>query len=104
MPFIFGNNSAMQNKYMNNNISFQGLTHCSQILSLGGFSALLNFLLGPTDSDKRRWSSVQAQDFGPLHSIISTIILSFDMTPHQTSGNNRRVEGIIYSFEPLFSS
>ncbi|ROT66789.1 putative ubiquitin carboxyl-terminal hydrolase 24 [Penaeus vannamei] len=64
----------------------QGLTHCSQILSLGGFSALLNFLLGPSDSDKRRWSSVQAQDFGPLHSIISTIILCFDMTPHQTSG------------------
>ncbi|XP_069185948.1 ubiquitin carboxyl-terminal hydrolase 24 isoform X1 [Procambarus clarkii] len=63
----------------------QGSAQCRQILNLGGFSSLLSFLLGPSDLEKRRWSPVQAQDFGPLHSVIATLIIACDMCPHQTT-------------------
>ncbi|XP_071548346.1 ubiquitin carboxyl-terminal hydrolase 24-like isoform X1 [Panulirus ornatus] len=63
----------------------QGQVQCQQILVLGGFSSLLSFLLGPSDSDKRRWSSMHTQEFGPLHSVIATIITAYDMVAHQTT-------------------
>ncbi|KAK4305331.1 hypothetical protein Pmani_022773 [Petrolisthes manimaculis] len=63
----------------------QGQSQCQQLLNLGGLTSLLTFLLGPPDLDKRRWPSIQAQDFGPLHSVIAIIISACDMTPHQST-------------------
>lgn len=73
----------------------QGVSHCQQFLSLGGFSSLINFLLGPSDLEKRRWAPMQAQEFGPVHSIIGTIITACDMTPHRTteSSGSQKSEG-----------
>ncbi|KAK8401660.1 hypothetical protein O3P69_001054 [Scylla paramamosain] len=73
----------------------QGIHHCRQFLSLGGFSSLLSFLLGPSDLEKRRWAPMQAQEFGPLHSIIATIINACDLIPFQTteSSCNQKTEG-----------
>ncbi|XP_068228806.1 LOW QUALITY PROTEIN: ubiquitin carboxyl-terminal hydrolase 24-like [Palaemon carinicauda] len=82
--------AAVKTSYQYFNLLFsyvqQGFAQAHQILKLGGFSALVNFLLGPPEPDKRRWSSVQAQDFGPLHCTIATIISACNMTPYQTSG------------------
>lgn len=75
----------------------QGSVQCQQILNLGGFSSLVSFLVGPPDSDKRRWSSVQAQDFGHLHSVIATLITACDMSPHQTIDSTSEKTN---SFEP----
>ena len=32
----------------------------------------------------RRWSSVQARDFGALHATLATLILNSDVSPHRT--------------------
>ncbi|KAK7081025.1 Ubiquitin carboxyl-terminal hydrolase 24 [Halocaridina rubra] len=64
----------------------QGQVHCQQLLEFGGFSDLINFLLGPPELDKRRWSPVQVQDFGPLHNAIATIMCTCDMSPYQSLG------------------
>ena len=55
---------------------FQGSEHCDQIIYLNGFSSLVQFLLGASGETKRRWSAVQAQEFGPLHATIAVIIRS----------------------------
>ncbi|XP_042228398.1 ubiquitin carboxyl-terminal hydrolase 24-like isoform X1 [Homarus americanus] len=81
--------AAVKNSYQYFSLLYcycqQGNAQCQQILNLGGFSSFLSFLLGATDLDKRRWSSLQAQDFGPLHCIISTLITVCDMVPHQNT-------------------
>ncbi|CAL4157374.1 unnamed protein product, partial [Meganyctiphanes norvegica] len=63
----------------------QGRDQCQQVLDLGGFTSLINFLLGPPDLEKRRWSPIQAQDFGPLHATCAALITQCNMRPHQTT-------------------
>ncbi|KAB7497648.1 Ubiquitin carboxyl-terminal hydrolase 24, partial [Armadillidium nasatum] len=66
-------------------VSAHGPLQCEQMLKLGGFEALMQFLLGPSESNMRRWSPVHAQDFGPLHSIIAALILHSDASIKQMS-------------------
>jgi ubiquitin carboxyl-terminal hydrolase 9/24 len=71
-----------------------GTKACSHMFGRNAFSRLVHFLLGNNSSSTsvngeqesglRRWSSIQARDFGPLHSTIATLILNCDVSPYRT--------------------
>ncbi|KAA0199343.1 hypothetical protein HAZT_HAZT009314 [Hyalella azteca] len=75
----------------------QGKRECNLVLKAGGFSLLMLFLLGKelsddagqrkTDCDElntedstRRWTSVQAQEFGSVHAICAELIARCDLS------------------------
>ena len=44
----------------------------------------LNYVVIIQELSLRRWSSVQARDFGALHATLATLILNSDVSPHRT--------------------
>ncbi|XP_076051171.1 ubiquitin carboxyl-terminal hydrolase 24-like isoform X2 [Oratosquilla oratoria] len=78
----------------------QGESQCRQVLAAEGLEVLVQFLLGPKELDKRRWTSVQAQDFAPLHSAIATLIDStrpYQETRVEDDGSERMIPDCVRS-------
>ncbi|KAK2177004.1 hypothetical protein NP493_624g01033 [Ridgeia piscesae] len=68
-----------------------GTKACSHMNGRKGFQRLVDFLLGPgpvsssTDqSVTRKWSSLQAREFGCLHNTLAVLILNCDVSPFRT--------------------
>ncbi|GFW12475.1 ubiquitin carboxyl-terminal hydrolase 24 [Trichonephila clavipes] len=64
---------------------------CNHLIQNNAFQKLLIFLLGSAsgdmqipDSFPRRWTPMQAQEFGALHITMASLVLSCDLTPHRT--------------------
>ncbi|GFQ83735.1 ubiquitin carboxyl-terminal hydrolase 24 [Trichonephila clavata] len=64
---------------------------CNHLIQNTAFQKLLIFLLGPASADMqspdsfpRRWTPMQAQEFGALHITMASLVLSCDLTPHRT--------------------
>lgn len=60
------------------------------------FPRLARFLLGAPGGDARRWSSLQAQLFGPLHATLATLVLNCDVGPFRTEGIETNMEKLIF--------
>ncbi|XP_064624443.1 ubiquitin carboxyl-terminal hydrolase 24-like isoform X2 [Lineus longissimus] len=69
-----------------------GTKACCHMFGRNAFPRLMSFLLGPIvisqtpDQEvySRRWSSLQARDFGPLHTVLATLILNSDVSKYRT--------------------
>ncbi|GIY96406.1 ubiquitin carboxyl-terminal hydrolase 24 [Caerostris extrusa] len=64
---------------------------CNHLIQSNAFQKLLVFLLGPSsanmqsaDSFPRRWTPLQTQEFGALHTTMASLILSCDLSPQRT--------------------
>ncbi|ELT87807.1 hypothetical protein CAPTEDRAFT_215538 [Capitella teleta] len=71
--------------------SQMGTKACTHLFFHKAFKRLMQFLLGPIPSSPsdqdvgvRRWSSMQARDFGSLHATLAVLILHCDLTPFRT--------------------
>lgn len=72
---------------------------CVHLLEKNAFQKFLVFLLGPAAADmqngdtfQRRWSPIQTQEFGSLHTAMSSLILSTDLVPLRTCDPAQYVE------------
>ncbi|XP_014661859.1 PREDICTED: ubiquitin carboxyl-terminal hydrolase 24-like [Priapulus caudatus] len=69
-----------------------GTKACAHLFGKSGFQRLVGFLIGrsppttPTTEElqPRRWSSLQAREFGQLHVALATLVLHCDVTPYRT--------------------
>ena len=75
---------------------FQGVKQCQQLFQLNVFSQVVKFLLGvdgdPDDDTfdpkkhRRKWSSLQAKEFGELHSTLAHLVLACNMDTQRENG------------------
>lgn len=68
-----------------------GTKACVHMFGRHGFQRLVAFLLGSTtngademDNTSRRWSSMQAREFGHLHNTLAMLILNCDVAAYRT--------------------
>lgn len=59
---------------------------CEHLVSQAAFSKFLHFLVGPNaeNGSNRRWSSIQAQEFTHLYSVLATLVCSCDVSSQLT--------------------
>lgn len=59
---------------------------CEHLIAQAAFSKFLHFLVGPNaeNGSNRRWSSIQAQEFTHLYSVLATLVCSCDVSSQLT--------------------
>ena len=51
-----------------------------------GYFGVLSVLSVKQEEGLRRWSSMQAREFGPLHDTLATLVLNCDLSSFRTEG------------------
>jgi len=85
-----------------------GAQHCTQLFRLGVFEACVQFLTGAQLKDMadepagepvkpgglKKWTSSQTREFGDLHALIATLVLSCNTKPQMTCGTPEEKERV----------
>ncbi|XP_070196439.1 ubiquitin carboxyl-terminal hydrolase 24-like isoform X2 [Littorina saxatilis] len=84
-----------------------GTKACVHMFGRQGFQRLIFFLLGnisPSvddfDNNSRRWSSMQAREFGHLHNAVAMLVLNCDVTAYRTEDIGEFPQRLPLSVQP----